>query len=111
MFYRYELYIDDEPHDVGIFQGSCELSIDEDVDYVITKHLEELPIPDFYRNNPHTKTKAYFTKKGLDKFIGIIKFYKKEFEYQGLFNIKEIVKDFTKEDIVYEDEYQILVKA
>lgn len=108
MFIRYELYIDDESQDVGIFQGICELDLDDDTSDSYVKPFDdvlEIPTQVFIGQ----QTCSWFTEKGEQQFLEAINRIVDLYEETGLFEARRLVCD-TLDDIVYQDEYQVLVK-
>ena len=108
MFIRYELYIDDEAQDVGIFQGISELDLDDDTsDAYLDAFDNVLTIP--FDVFVKWRTQSWFTEKGEKRFLEDINRIVALYNNSGLFEVRRIVKE-TLDDIVYSDEYQVLTK-
>lgn len=106
MLYRFELYVDDEYQEVGIFRGINETSIDQPFKNRITDAFEELPCPDF-----EEKAEFYFTEKGLKKFSEHIIKILDAYEDDGLFDVKMVCVDDTPDkDVIYKDDFQAALK-
>ncbi len=108
MFVRYELYVDDEPQDIGIFHGLSELGMEEGViDDCMHPFDEMLKIPvDVFEKY---QTKSYFTELGEKRFSDDIKKITVLYDSGGLFDVRRICAE-TLDDIVYQDPYQAVVK-
>ena len=109
MYYRYDLYLDDEYQGVGFLQGLSELWLDMDIEDDLLGLFKDLPIPNFYMGNKE-RTKAYFTEKGKQKFKKEIETIINVYNYYGPFTIKEHIDYFSPNEILYQDDYQIIVK-
>ena len=108
MFIRYELYIDDEAQDVGIFQGISELDLDDDTSDAYLKVFDDvltIPFDVFVK----WRTQSWFTEEGEKKFLEYINRIVALYDDSGLFEVRRIVKK-ELDDIVYSDEYQVLTK-
>lgn len=106
MLYRFELYVDDEYQEVGIFRGINETSISQPFKNCITDAFEELPCPNF-----EEKAEFYFTEKGLKKFSGHIIKILDVYEDDGLFDVKMVcVDDIPDKDVIYQDDFQAALK-
>lgn len=111
MFYRYELMVDEEYQDVGIFQGLDELDLDIDVqNFLMENFNKNLPYPSCLREKRGLKTRSYFTEKGNTFFLKDIERIVKAFNCSGLFWVRKVqVEILPKQNIVYQDKYQILI--
>jgi hypothetical protein len=109
IYYRYELYVDNEDQGVGFLHGLSELELDEDYEDSLLNLFNDLPIPMFYMGN-QKKTKAYFSKYGKETFKKAIQTIIDIYEESGFFRIVEEIKEINKNDILYEDEYQIIIE-
>lgn len=105
MFIRYELYVEDEPQDVGIFRGLDELGLSDDfVKGLMWQFDRNLKVP-----KPVRHTQSWFTQAGEEMFRQDIDKVIAVYEEDGFFEVRRIEKEYL-EDIVYEDEYQVLIK-
>ena len=108
--YRYILTFDGEPQGIGMFQGLSEIDRDEEYIESLEDLFKELEIPEevFIKNR---FTTSYFTEKGLEKFKSAIDTLQQTYrEYSG-FDIELITEDIPEDKIVYQDEYQIIIKG
>lgn len=108
--YRYILTFDGEPQGIGMFQGLSEIDRDEEYIESLEDLFKELEIPEevFIKNR---FTTSYFTEKGLEKFKSAIDTLQQAYrEYSG-FDIELITEDIPEDKIVYQDEYQIIIKG
>lgn len=108
MFYRYELYVDDEYQGVGIFYGLSELNLDEDFENsllsLFEKELKFVPIEE--------RCEFLFTEAGNKKFRDHIQKILAVFEEDTLFEVKCLMvnaDDVLSDYIIYKDTYQIAV--
>ena len=108
MFIRYELYVDDEYQDVGIFQGLSELDLDDDTSDSYMAPFDNVMIIPF-ETFINQKTKSWFTEKGEKKFLNDINRIIALYDDNGLFEVRRIVEE-NLQDIVYSDEYQVITK-
>ncbi|MDE5830336.1 MAG: hypothetical protein K2H53_01190, partial [Clostridia bacterium] len=107
-YIRYELYIDDEAQDVGIFQGICELDLDDDTSDAYVQPFDDLlEIPTCVCIGQQTS--SWFTEEGEKQFLDAINRIVNLYDESGLFEVHRLTCD-TLEDIVYQDKYQVLVK-
>ena len=110
MLYRYELEFQGELQDVGFLQGMCELDLDDETSDCLTSRFDTfLPLPPI----PIRNTRSFFTEKGNEYFHKDIMNIVNEFHRQGAFNVVVGLLSETElngEDIVYSDEFQIIVK-
>lgn len=109
MYYRYELYVGDEYQGIGFLQGLSELWLDEDYEESLLNMFIKMKIPSFYMGNK-LKTKAYFTERGKRVFQKAIQKVIDVFNENGMFEVREKIDDFKEDEILYEDEYQIIVE-
>lgn len=110
MLYRYELYIDGEYQDVGIFQ-----ELDNTFSYERAKDLawpfdRKLQIPP-YSSFKEQHTVSFFTEKGKQEFEKDIKAIIEAYEEESCFEIKTLIinEDDICHDIIWSDEYQVIV--
>ena len=108
MYIRYELYLDEEYQGVGILQGMDDAGFSDDLSSDLTFRINrELSIPSFvFREHRHTE--SWFTEEGAKRFEKDIQAILKEYEYDGLFEVRKRIVD-KLEDVVYEDENQVVV--
>ena len=115
MYHRFELFIDGEKQDIGLLMGVSELDLydDEMLDNLTSNFEKFLPIPSYYKTNVEEKkyVRAYFTEKGMDFFKEDIFRLVDAFEEQGLFDVREFLIEEDEANIVYKDEFQVLVKC
>ncbi len=97
----------------GLYKADEEALMDE-MDWQEFMHVEyffdrNLPMPDIERDE-RKKSRSWFTKKGLDMFRdeleSLLYLYKK---YIGEPEIH--VMEVSDKDVIYADEYQILISA
>lgn len=110
MYIRYELYIDDEPQEIGFLQGISELDMDDEtIAPYMSLFDHELIIPvHILEENRHTK--SWFTEAGEQKFLADIKALCNLYESQGLFHVKRI-SSHEIENIIYADCFQVLQRC
>lgn len=108
--YRYILTFDGEPQGIGMFQGLSEIDRDEEYIESLEDLFKELEIPEevFIKNH---FTTSYFTEKGLEKFKSAIDTLQQAYRDYSGFDIELITEDIPENKIVYQDEYQIIVKG
>lgn len=110
MFYRYELYFDNEYQGVGFLQGLSELDLsDEKTEYLLYHFDKALPIPPINMR----KTCSFFTEFGNQFFEKDISDIIYEYEEDKSFEVRKIVLEENQIDknlILYQDEYQIILK-
>lgn len=111
MIYRYELYCDDEYQGVGFMQGLLGVFGEDrtrELCYYFDKHLK---IPK-YLNFKEEHTCAFFTELGILKFKNYIKYIIIAYEEETIYDVKciKMNKDEILNDILYEDEYQVIIK-
>ena len=108
--YRYILTFDGEPQGIGMFQGLSEIDRDEEYIESLEDLFKELEIPEevFIKN---TFTTSYFTEKGLEKFKSAIDTLQGAYRDYSGFDIELVTEDIPEDKIVYQDEYQIIVKG
>ncbi len=103
---------------VGIFHNidmlmACDMTQPdrEDLQYVINEFDATLQIPDIVEK---AKTLSYFTENGLKAFRNELDILYRLFdEYcgnAGLGEIEEFDVDIPEDKIVYQDEYQVVIK-
>lgn len=112
---RFELSFEGENQGTGIFHGIGDIGLPEDIEQAIIKPFEEqLPIPNeiiFGEKGSLIKTKSYFKPEGLQKFEKELQTLKEAIE-SCLFDVDKIeisLSNVSLEDIVYQDEYQMLI--
>lgn len=100
-FYRYEFVKDN--HRIGILTGLDEYFSLDEICSVCGIFEMSLKAPDINMSN----TKSYFTEKGNRKFRKMIRNIKKIAETKGI--ITECIAKETLDNIVYADEYQVVI--
>lgn len=104
-YIRYELYVGDEPQNVGIFHGLYELDIHPGMlENTIERFDRLLIIPEGIEH-----TQSWFTETGEKEFQTDINRIIALYESHGLFKVRRITKGHL-DNIVYEDKYQVLVE-
>ena len=108
--YRYELYRDGKYQGVGPFQGIDTLDICEESKCRLEKMFSNLKEPPYevFSNGPTT---SYFTKNGKCFFAFQMRFLENLFKNHSIFDIKLKRKIINPDDILYIDEYQIVVRG
>lgn len=103
---RYELFVEDEPQEVGFMVGINELDLDEDEQFrVLQQFNDELIHP------PCVKARFFFTDYGDCYFAKaiqkLIRAYKK-----SIFDVHRIDIELSESEmsqIVYQDEFQVAI--
>ena len=110
MLYRYELGWNGKNIGVGVLMGISELDgLDDEQLEKLTKDFDDyLPIPP---NNVYIKkqSKSYFTQKGNERFQVSIERLKQEYIRQGFSILEYNMNTYYQENILYQDEYQIII--
>lgn len=108
MFYRYEVYIDNEYQGVGIFHCLGELELDEDFENKLLRPFEIglsfIPM--------EQRCEFLFTEKGQERFGNDIEDILNVFDDDNLFEARCLKVDEVRiplENIIYRDAYQIAV--
>ena len=91
----------------------------EDEDAQNYKYAEErfecnLEIPDILSNENNIKTRSFFTEEGLKAFslelYILCDLFERYCEGAGFGEMKKITLDIDEDSVVYQDEYQVLVR-
>lgn len=117
-YIRYELAFNGEEQGVGFITGLAETGIDEDeIEKLLLSFNLYLPFPPYRDwesklNSSHFPG-AYFTQEGCSYFESDIHAIIEAVKYRD--NGWEVIEihsyGFPKEDLYYEDEYQVIVKT
>ena len=110
MYTRYELYLDGEPQEVGFIVGLKDtgLSRDECLD-LIHDFDTDLPYPSIDKEVWKKRPLAYFTQYGVEYFQETIQRILDVYKEIGLFEVVKIESSLDGQEIVYEDDYQVVV--
>lgn len=96
---------------------ACKLKKKDIEDYKYAKNIFErdLDVPTILAPGNKVKTRSYFTPEGLEAFsleLDILyNLFEKYCTAAGFGEMEEIKEDISQDTIIYQDEYQILVKA
>lgn len=96
---------------------ACKLNKKDIKDYKYAKDVfkRDLDVPTILTPGNNVKTRSYFTAEGLNAFsheLGILyNLFEKYCANAGFGEMEEIKEDISQDNIIYQDEYQILVKA
>ena len=109
VLYRYELFCEDEPQDVGFLVGIDDLGLSCEKEEYLLNLFENLKIP----NIPNMRnTVSLFTKQGVNNFNNAINELLKAYD-DSVFDIAcvKINLPLEEEDsIVYQDKNQVCLK-
>ena len=107
MYYRYELWVDDECQGIGFLQGLDDLGLpDWKVDELVFPFDELLPLPlEVLENGPAL---SYFTEEGNGYFEEAIRNVIAAYDEDGLFYVECRAVEEIEGDIAYEDTWQVI---
>ena len=105
LLYRYEFVKDD--YRIGFLTGLDDFFNDDEVLSLGWVFEKDLPCPNFNMEN----TKSYFTEKGNRKFRKKIREIQKLAENKGIVFDIIMKKEEEVSDILYSDNYQVVVLA
>ena len=113
--FRYEMFLGGQYQDIGVFMGLKETNLREGIQrYLLSPFDDELIVPDtnlYLCEEDNKKVLAFFTEKGEEKFKKYVDKLSLEVYEDEVFDVGRIIIDLKEEDIVYKDEYQLLVKV
>lgn len=113
--FRYEMFFEGQYQDIGVFMGLKETNLREGIQrYLLSPFDDELIVPDtnlYLCEEKNKKVLAFFTEKGEEKFKKYVDKLSLEVYEDEVFDVGRIIIDLKEEDIVYKDEYQLLVKV
>ncbi len=108
--YRYELFCDEEPQDVGFIVGLDDLGLSaEQEEHLLALFDKNLEIP----NIPQRNTLCFFTEYGNHRFKNAIDALVDAY-YGSIFDVKCCILDFPDacfDDILYQDEDQVCISC
>ena len=108
MYYRYELYVDDEFQEVGFLQGLDDTGLPQWRLNELISAFDDMPIPeDIFKQY---RTESWFTEAGQSYFEDAIDDVIAAYEQDGLFDVerRECVA-LPEDDIVYADQWQVIL--
>lgn len=112
MYYRFVLNYDGED-DVGFLSGISEIEYNDwdEVEMVLSIFEEHLLLPPYNNLSEEQRlyAKCYFTEKGYQFFYDAIERLISYYEQYSCYDIRKIEVE-TFDEILYNDEYQVLVK-
>jgi hypothetical protein len=112
-YYRFYPVVDGEDQGVGLFHVLSDSGIPVAKQKALLRRFDEhLPFPQFYEEHPDVRTEAYFTEAGMEFFKKDIEKLISQIERHSIFEVeKKTLSDINVASIVYQDEYQILVRC
>lgn len=110
-YFRFSPVVDGEDQGIGLFHVVDDLDIPAARKAALLKKFDEhLPFPPYDGMKPGTRTEAYFTEKGMEFFGPDIKKLIHQIEGHSIFKVRtKILSDTDGPQIIYRDEYQVLV--
>lgn len=112
---RYEMFCERQYQDIGVFMGLKETNLREGIQrYLLSPFDDELIVPDtnlYLCEEKNKKILAFFTPKGEEKFKKDIDKMALEVYEDEVFDVGKIMMEINEKDIVYKDDYQLLVKV
>ncbi len=123
VLYRYELYVDQEYQDCGIFQGLEDLGLSDDrVRDLMFPFNKNLPLPCeddtkggfFSKEKTMRGTTSFFTAEGAWEFQDALADIIREYDEHGVFEVLVFVvqeKGLPKKAIRYRDQLQVLIET
>lgn len=112
-YYRFYPVVDGEDQGVGLFHvlGDSDIPVTKQ-EALLRRFDEHLPFPQFYVEHPDVRTEAYFTEAGMEFFEKDIEKLISQIEGHSIFEVEtKVLSDIDVASIVYQDEYQILVRC
>ena len=92
---------------------SCKMKKKEDYEYAKGQFEHDLDVPTILAPGNNVKTRSYFTSEGLEAFSAeldiLYNLFVRYCSDAGFGEIEEITEDIPEDNIVYQDEYQVLV--
>lgn len=107
---RFELFVEGEAQDIGFLVGLDDTTMSKDLKDSLVYNLDKkMTIPDISLYKKDDNVVSFFKKEGLEVFKEDIDKLIEEIDYDGVFSVGRVEILVDSENLIYEDDYQVLL--